>query len=92
MTPAVSAAALEPKPLPMGISLLMVSWTGGKARCARAATVSAVFQIRLSSLAGIRWQSRPLTRIDSRLLTEKRHSRYTFSAIPENRSLDRDWR
>src|SRR5579863_1262149 len=54
---------------------------GGNGRCARAATASAVFQIRLSSLAGIRCASRPVTRIDKRLLTENLHSRYTLRAM-----------
>src|SRR6185312_4784305 len=54
---------------------------GGSGKCARAATAKAVFQMRFSSVAGIRCASRPVTRIESRLLTEKRHSRYTFRAI-----------
>ena len=43
--------------------------------CARAAMASAAFQIRFSSVGGISAASRPVTRIDSRVLTEKRHSR-----------------
>ena len=54
---------------------------GGKGRCARAATARAVFQIRLSPVAGIRLASRPVTLMDKRLLTENRHSRYTWRAM-----------
>lgn len=54
----------------------------GSGNPARAATASAVVQIRFFTVAGIRPASRPVTRIDNSALTEKRHSRYTFSATP----------
>ena len=51
-TPAVSAAALEPRPLPSGISLRISSSIGGIARRTSEATRSAVCQIRFSSPSG----------------------------------------
>src|SRR6185312_13416861 len=82
ITPAVMAAALEPSPLPRGISLVMARSTAGSVRFARDATESAVCQMRLSSAFEMRAASRPSQRIASRAAGEKRQVRYNLRAIP----------
>ena len=81
-TPATSAAALEPNPLPTGISFSIDRSMGGNSRrCARA-TVSAVCQIRFDASVGIESTSRPAARMQSRSAGRKRHVRYIRKAKP----------
>ena len=74
-TPAVSAAALDPMPLPMGMSLWISSSIGGMTQPWRSATETAVCQIRLSAPVGMEAASRPSARIASAALDRKRHVR-----------------
>ena len=61
-TPAVSAAALDPSPLPRGMSFSISSRPAAASTRVSRATASAVCQIRLSSSAEMRLASRPVTR------------------------------
>src|ERR1017187_2011609 len=82
MTPAVKAAALEPRPLPMGMSLSMSSSMGGSVSPTAFDTSRAVCQMRLSGPVEIQCTSRPEARITSDSLSRNRHSRYNSSAMP----------
>src|SRR5579871_1191193 len=81
-TPATNAAALDPRPLPSGISLSISSASGGRVSPTSRATASAVCQIRLSSAVEIFSTSRPRVWITSFSARSNRHVRYKPSATP----------
>src|SRR5579875_2290922 len=74
-TPAVTAAALEPNPLPSGMSLEISSSSG-----VRAPQRTAACQLRLSSPQEMSPASRPLARIRRVSDSRKRHFRYIPAA------------
>ena len=74
-TPAVRAAALDPMPLPTGMSLSISNWTAGMLMRWLAATARLVCQIRLSGPVEMQPASRPDTEIESFPPARKRHVR-----------------
>jgi hypothetical protein len=93
MTPAVSAAALDPSPLPMGMSLSISRSMGSSVPPTSAATARAVCQIRLSSLVEIQAESRPaggIRRVSGRGARGTRDKSRAPSRA--RRSRVRDWR